>query len=322
MLVYEIFTVGLLLLVLGAETLLRGAIGLSRVVRIPPLVVGAVVVAIGAAAPELAVALQAVSQGTPDIAVGSIVGGCILNLLLVLGVAALLRPLPSAPKVVFRDGGGLLLASLALVVIAQVGTANRAAGIALLCGFVLYLALSFVTDWRRPVPLSLAESRALTRNRAPRADAGLVLFVFGLLCLIFGARFVVESAVAIARVNKASQAMVGLTIVASCAALPGFFTAVVASALGQTKTIAGQVLGASVLNLSLVLGLAAFMRPLAVPGTIAGADAYVLAASSGVVVAMMLPGWRLARGQAFFLLLCFAAYVVFLAWRQGMLGLH
>ena len=322
MLVYEIFTVGLLLLVLGAETLLRGAVGLSRFVRLPPLVVGVVVVAIGSAAPELSVALQAVSQGTPDIAVGSIVGGCILNLLFVLGVAALLRPLPGAPKVVFRDGGGLLLASLAFVVIAQAGIANRAAGIALLCGFVLYLVLSFATDWRRPVPLSLAESRAFSRNQAPRADAGLVLLVFGLLCLIFGARFVVESAVAIARISKVPQAMVGLTIVASCAALPGFFTAVVASALGQTKAIAGQVLGASVLNLLLVLGLAALMRPLAVPGTIAAADAYILAASSGIVVAMMLPGWRITRGQGLCLLLCFAAYVAFLAWRQGMIGLH
>lgn len=315
--VFEILGVGLVLLAVGGETLLRGGIGLSKVVGLSPVLIGLIVVSISVVAPELSIALQAVGNALPDLAVGSIVGACLFNLLLVLGAAALIRPAPCPPKIVFRDGGSLLVSSLVLVLMARTGRITTTFALVLLAGFVFYLVVSFVTNWRRPAPVSLAESRALARRNTPAFESSVILAVFGSVCLYFGAHYTVESAAAIARLYGVSQAVVGLTLITFGTGLPILVTAIGASARGGTEVIAGQMIGMSVLNILLVLALAAIGRPLPVPDIIAHGDVYILAAVSGVVVSLMLPGWRITRAQGTLLLVCYAGYLVFLAWRQG-----
>jgi cation:H+ antiporter len=321
MLAYTILAAGFGLLALGGETFLRGAIGLSKALGFSPLVIGLVVVAIGATLPQLSIALQAVALDKPDIAVASIVGANIFNILLVLGLAAIIRAVPGPPKVVFRDGGAMLVASLALVLVATSGGATRRTGIVLFLGFLIYLVLSFVTDWRRPVTPSLAENRAFTRKHAPRVESSVVLFVFGLVCLYFGGQFTVDGTVAVARIDQVSEVALGLTLVAAGAALPALVAIVAASARGLTNVVAGQLIGANALNVLFVLGLTALLHPLSVPRSVAQTDVYVAVASAGVVVAMMLPGWRITRGQGAILLVCYGGYLAFLGWRQGLLGL-
>ncbi len=320
MLVYAVLAAGFTLLALGGETFLRGAIGLSKVCRLPPLLIGLVIVSVGGTLPALSVVLQAVGQGAPDIAVASIVGQNIFNILLVLGVAALVRSIPGPPKIVFRDGGSMLVASLALALVATTGAVSQQAGIILLLGLLIYLVLLFATDWRRPLPLSLAENRALARKRAPRAETSAILLVFGLVCLYFGGRYAVDGAVAVARIERVPQAALGLTLVAAGTALPALLTTLTASVRGQANVVAGQLIGANVLNILFVLGLAALVQPMVVPHAVAQVDVYVGVASAGIVVTMMLPGWRIKRGQGAILMGCYLGYLVFLAWRQGLLG--
>ena len=320
MLVYAILAAGFGLLALGGETSVRGAIGLSGIFGLPPLLIGLVIVSVGATMPELSVALQAVAHGAPDIAIASIVGENIFNMLVVLGLAALVRAIPGPPKIVFRDGGTMLVASLVLILFMSAGVVTRQTGIILLLGFSGYLVLSFVTDWRRPVPQSLAEGRARVRKGAPRMETSVVLLIFGLVCLYFGGRYTVDSAVALSRIEHVPEVALGLTLVAAGTALPVLLTTFAASARGLTNLVAGQLIGANVLNILFVLGITALVHPLRVPCVVSQADVYAAAASAGVVVAMMLPGWRITRGQGAILLLCYLGYLAFVVWRQGFIG--
>ena len=171
------------------------------------------------------------------------------------------------------------------------------------------------------MPSSLAELRAFSGKHNPPAVLSTILFVFGLVCLYFGGQFTVVSAMAIARVQGVPEVVIGLTLVAAVTALPTLMTAFVASARGMTNVIGGQLIAASALNILFVLGLTIFLFPLSVPREIAQMDTYVAAASAGVIVAMMLPGWRITRGQGAILVACYLGYLTLLAWRQGMLTL-
>jgi cation:H+ antiporter len=318
MLAYVIFAAGFALLALGGESFLRGAIGLSKVFGFPPVLIGLVTVSLGSTLPELSVVLQAATRGAPDIAIASIVGGNIFNILFVLGLAAIAGSIPCPPKIVFRDGGTMLISSLALTVILASGFVEQRLGYILLFFFVIYLVLSFITDWRRPAPLSLAESRALTRTHAPRLETSAVLALFGLACLFVGGRFLVSGAMAIARMENLPQVVVGLTLVAAGTAVPTLVTTLLAVARGVTNMISGQLISANILNILFVLGIAASIRTLNVPFEIRQADAYIVAASAGVAVALMLPGWRITRTQGALLFLSYVGYLCFLAWREGL----
>ncbi|MGN6514851.1 MAG: sodium:calcium antiporter [Rhizomicrobium sp.] len=147
---YAFVAIGLLLLFAGSEALLRAGIGISRAVGLPPTVVGLFIVSAAASAPEFFVALQAMARHAPELAVANVVGSDLVNLLLILGLGALLVPLPSAPKNVFRDGLAMLLSSGALVFAAWDGVLSRTEGFILLGCFAAYVIACFVTDWRKP----------------------------------------------------------------------------------------------------------------------------------------------------------------------------
>ncbi len=129
--VYGFIGIGFLLFLIGSESVLRGGIGLSKALGLPPAFVGLLVVSLAMAAPELSIALQATARHAPDIALGDIVGSNIANILLVFGLGALLRPMPGSPRVVFRDGGAMILASIVLVAIMLTGVVSRVAGVVL-----------------------------------------------------------------------------------------------------------------------------------------------------------------------------------------------
>lgn len=320
---YAFIAGGLLLLLLGSETVVRGAVGLSKSLGFSPLLIGLLVVSLGTSAPELVVSLQAAFKQVPDLALGNIVGSNIVNILLILGFGALIRPLPSSPRVVLRDGGAMLLASIALFVMMQIGTITRQEGWILLCGFVLYVVISFLTDWRRPTVLSVSETRAQARMKTdlPLAVNALLL-IFGLGCLYFGAYFVVDGGVVIARAYHVPQAVIGLTLIALGASLPELMTTIVAATRGHTSIAIGHLIGSSIFNILLVLGLTASIRPLSVNHLLASQDIYVMLGAVILLLPMLASGWRLTRGQGALLVIFYLAYIVFLAWRQGLLSPH
>jgi cation:H+ antiporter len=315
--VYGFLGIGFVLLILGSETALHGSIGVSRAMGLSPLLLGLLVISTASSAPELFVSLQAVHHNTPDIAIGNIVGSNIVNIFLIMGLGALIRPMPSPPKVVFRDGGTLVAASLVLLLIAQGGTITHRFGLMLLAGFAAYLVLAFATDWRRPSHNSVAECRAHSHTGHVSGSVGFFLLLFGLLCLYFGAHFIIDGAVAMAEAYRVPQATIGLTVVALGTSLPELVITFLAAARGRSDIAVGQLIGANIFNILFVLGLTAVIHPLVITPMIANVDALVMAGAAVLLIPLLASSWRLTRARGFLLVLCYVGYGVFLASRLG-----
>lgn len=319
---YAFVGFGLILLIIGSESVLRGGVGLSRTLGLSPLLVGLLVVSAGTSAPELVVSLEGAFHGAPDLALGNVIGSNLVNILLILGFGALMRPIPTSPKIVLRDGGVLVAASVALVVMVRAGAITSANGWMLLAGFAAYVVLSFITDWRRAPPQCTGEARAREREIGePTPAMSTILLIFGLVCLYFGGSYVVDGGIAVARIYHVPQAVIGLTLIAVGSSLPELATTVVAAIRGQTSIAIGNLIGSNIFNILLVLGVTAVVHPLAVSPLVAGADVYLMLAAAVALPLMLASRWQLSRSQGGLMILVYFGYLVFLAWRQGYLPL-
>ncbi len=316
---------GLALLVLGSELAIRGGVALSRALGIAPLVIGLVVISVATSSPELAIALRATLGREPDIAMGTVIGSSILNVLLILGLAALIRPMPSSPKVVLRDGGTMLAASVVLALMAWGHAITRREGVLLFGVYAVYVAAVAVADWRRSPEHSVHCADALARlggGETPSAATSLFILAASLICLVLGAHFAVGGAVGFAQMFHLSPALVGLTVVAFGAALPELFLVVASSARGDSGLAIGQLIGANIFNILAVLGITAAIHPLAVAPALAAVDILVLVGAGAILLPMLATSWRLSRPQGALLLLSYAGYLAFVAWRQGLWTPH
>jgi cation:H+ antiporter len=318
---YWFLTGGLVLLLFGSDAIVRGGVAITRALNLSPLIIGLLVITAGTSAPEFAVSLQAAESGLPDIALANIVGSNILNLLLILGLAALIRPLPSSPKVVMRDGGAMLIAAASLVAMSRGSTITRLDGLILLGGFALYIAAIFFSDWRRSAEHSVPCARAVQhlQNGAPSGTAGVFLMLFGFVGLTVGAHFAVAGAEAVAREFHLSQAAVGLTAVAFGASVPELVVTLVAALRRQTHLAIGHLIGSNVFNVLGALGATAAIVPLKVNPALQS-DLLAMGAASALIVPLLVSRWRLSRPRGALLLLSYACYLLFVAWRQGLVA--
>jgi cation:H+ antiporter len=312
--VYVFLGIGFALLLLGSEAVLRGGTGLFRMLGLPPIFVSLLIVSLAMSAPELSVAIQASLRGMSDIALGDVVGSNIANMLLVCGIGALIRPMPAPPRVVFRDGGVLIAASLALVFVAFEGFIPKAFAALLLAGWVGYLVLVSLTDWGRPSQLLSDE----TRNDDLGGALSLFVFAVGIVCLFFGARLALDFALLIARDFHLPQLAVALTLLAIGTSLPELVSTFVSATRGHPSLASGRIVASSVFNILLVLGIAAVVRPMSVAPMLAQFDAPLMAVCAIVIPLLMLFGWRLTRGQGLLLLLGYAGYIVSVGLRSGL----
>lgn len=308
---YLLFVLGFVALVKGASLLVDGAASIARYLRVSDLVVGMTVVAFGTSTPELFVSLLAALRGSGGIAIGNVIGSNTANILLVLGIAAVIRPLRVSPGTVRREMPFGLLASVALVLVAgdaffdgaAEGLVGRADGLLLLCFFAIfvYYAASIARDIEGME--SLVSTHTLPRS--------LFLVAAGLAGLTLGGKWIVDGAVAISRAFGLEQTVVGLTIVALGTSLPELATSAVAARRGNTDIAIGNVVGSNIFNIFLVLGITAAVRPL--PFHAANAvDLGVMIGANVLLLAGMFLGRRntLDRWEGGALL---AGYVVYLA---------
>lgn len=322
---YGFVGVGVLLLLLGSEALLRGGIGLARNFGIPPLIIGLLIVTAATSAPELSVVLQA-AKATPDIAIGDVVGSNLFNVLLILGFAALIQPLASPPKVVFRDAGALLVSAAALAGVAMSGTIGRKAGLLLLAGFLAYLIVSFVTDWRRSAHLSAHEGNSECRIGTKSPGMSSAYIVFGIIATLLGARCLIDGGLAIANTYHLPQFLVALTLITLGTSVPEFVVTMTAIARRRADFAAGHVITSSVFNILFVLGLAAFLHPVAISPVLAH-NILLMAGAALLLVPLLMLSWRLTRVRGFVLVLFYFGYMGLLAYQQHyitpqMIGLH
>lgn len=316
---YAFIGFGLLLLVVGSEAVLRGGVGLSRSLGLSPLLIGLLVVSTGTSAPELVVSLEGAFHGAPGLAIGNIVGSNIVNLMLILGLGAVMRPIPAPPKTVLRDGGVLVLVSAVLVVLASSGHVTRRDGLFLLAGFAAYLVLCIATDWRRATATDEVGVRGDRDRDGPTPPMNMIVLLFGLACLYFGGSYVVDGGIAVARLYNLSPAIIGLTLVAIGSSLPELATTIAAAARGQTSIAIGNLVGSNIFNVLMVLGTTAAIHPLDARNLVGNVDLFVMMAAAVLLPIMLASRWQLTRVQGAFLVLGYGAYLVFIAWRQGYL---
>ena len=253
------FVVGLAGLLLGAEILVRGASSLALRLGLSPLVVGLTVVAFGTSAPELAVSAVAAWDGRAGVAVGNVVGSNLCNMLLILGLTALIQPLVVDRWLVIRDGPLMLGFSVVTALFMAGGSLGRVEGGLLFTALLVYLVVA-VTQARAGAPRP-AEGDAVP----PPAKGGLLAdgarIAGGLVLLTFGSNWLVESASAGARALGVSELVVGLTVVSVGTSLPEIATSLMAAARGQRDLAAGNVVGSNIFNMGCVLGISGLVAP-------------------------------------------------------------
>jgi cation:H+ antiporter len=310
---------GLVVLVLGGEATVRGAVGLARLLGVSPAMIGLTVVAFGTSAPELVVSLQASLEGAPDIAVGNVVGSNIANILLILGAGALIAPLICAPGMVRRDGAAMILALALLCVLGLSGAIVAWQGALMLLVLVGYVGGSYVLDRRNGTAVAELHAReAEETTGVPQTRVLVTLYVVvGLVGLVLGAKLLVDGAVGVARAAGVSESVIGLSLVAIGTSLPELAATVVAAWRRHTDVAIANVLGSNLFNVLLILGAASLVAPLPVAPDIVAIDLWVMLGSGLVLIPIMITGWHISRAEGVFLLLLYAVYIASLAIGYG-----
>ncbi len=313
---------GLVLLVGGAEVLVRGATRLSLALGISPLVIGLTVVAYGTSSPEVAVTLQAGFAGDTDLALGNVIGSNIANILLVLGMAALVAPLVVRSQLVRFDVPIMIGASVLLLVLAVDGSIGRIeSGILALGAFIYSGVVLYIGTRKGTVPVDIPdESEFVTVERQRYRGLGrhLVYIVIGLVLLVLGSRWLVQGAVEIAEALGVSQMIIGLTVVAIGTSLPEVATSVIASIKGERDLAVGNVVGSNIFNIFLVLGIAGFIVPvdIPVPSSALNFDLLVMIAVAVACLPIFFTGAEIARWEGGLFLGYFVAYTAYLVLRS------
>lgn len=314
--VVVMFLLGLLLLVAGAELLVRGASRLAAGVGISPLVVGLTVVAFGTSAPEMAVSVQSAlaGQAGADIAIGNVVGSNIFNVLFILGLSAIITPLVVSQQLVRVDVPIMIGVSILLWLLAIDGSIGRVDGVVLFSGIVAYTVFAIIKG-RRESQAVVAEYDAEFAAPAQSSTLkNLVLIIAGLVLLVLGAHWLVESAIVIARLLGMSELVIGLTIVAAGTSMPEVATSVMASIKGERDIAVGNVVGSNIFNILSVLGLASLVAPagINVSASALQFDIPIMIAVAVACLPIFFTGYTIARWEGWLFLGYYAFYTAFL----------
>ena len=304
------------MLIAGGEVLVRGAAGLARIMRISPLVIGLTIVAFCTSAPELAVVLQASLSGQADLAVGNVVGSCICNVLLVLGLSALVAPLIVHARLVRLEVPLMIIAAVAVLVLGLDGAIDRRDGLILFAALPIYMAWTVLAGRResnRAKDELAGGGRATATSRSNGMPGSLLLIAVGVGMLGIGSNCLVDGSVTIAKQLGVSQLIIGLTILAVGTSLPEVATCVIAAFRGHYDLAVGNVVGSNILNILAVLGLSAAVAPkgIAIPAAALWFDVPVMIAVSVACLPIFVSGWRISRQEG---LLFLGYYVLYLAY--------
>ncbi|MCF8475561.1 MAG: calcium/sodium antiporter [Pseudolabrys sp.] len=312
------FAAGFVLLLFGAEYLVRGAVSLARRLKVSPMIIGMTIVAYGTTAPELVVSLQAAFDGLPGIAVGNVVGSNIANILLILGVSSVIFPIVVNPRALFRDGAMLAGSAVLFTALALSGRIERWQGglmVVLLVGYSLY---AFTTERRRGAdndPGDLPEELAEEFKSPPQATwLSILSIVGGIVAVVAGAKFLVTAAVFTARALGVGEEIIGLTVVAVGTSLPELATATVAALRKHSEIAVGNILGAGVYNLLAIMGLVAVATPIPVPAQILAFDLWFMLAVTALLLFFLLVQKGLSRPVGAAFLGLFVAYTALQYW--------
>ena len=295
--------VGVALVLYGADRLTEGASALARRMNIPEIIIGLTIVAAGTSAPELFVSLVSALKGTPDLAVGNVVGSNTMNAMLIVGCAAMVAPMTISRSTVKKDIPFSVGASVLLLLLAMNSFLGRWEGIVLLVGFAVFMGYTLMQAKK-----GQAEDAGEVKPVNPWMSATWV--VVGLAMLVAGSNLFVDAASSVAGALGVSEGVIGLTVVAGGTSLPELATSVVAARKGQSAIAIGNVIGSNVFNILLILGLTATISPLAIAG-ITTVDMAVMLLSVAIVWLFSFTKFTVERWEGALLV---GGYLVYLIW--------
>lgn len=308
---------GLILLILGAEALVRGASKLAAALGISPLIIGLTVVAFGTSAPELAVSLKSAFAGQPNIALGNAVGSNIFNVLFILGLSALFAPLIVSQQLVRIDVPLMIAASVLVLILGGDGNLSQIDGGILCLGLIAYMVFLIVLSRKESTAIKNEYEAAFgaKKEREQKNHYINILWVIaGLGLLVLGSSWLVNSAVAIAKNLGVSDLIIGLTIIAAGTSMPELVTSVVASLKGERDIAVGNVVGSNLFNLLGVLGFTSLISPLGIDISPAALrfDIPVMIAVAAACLPIFFTGNLIARWEGILFLFYYVLYTLFL----------
>ena len=299
-----LLAVGFVMLVKGADWFVDGAAGIARKFRIPQLVIGLTIVAMGTSAPEAAVSISAALKGSADITIGNIVGSNILNILIILGLASLIVPIAVAKATIKVDMPYMMFITAVLLLLGWDGTVSLGDGLILAGLFIAYIAHLLYDAKKHPDTADIEFIRELSLPKS------LMWTVVGLALIILGSDFAVDAATEIARILGLSERFIGLTIVALGTSLPELFTSVMAARKGNADIAIGNIVGSNIFNILLVVGLSSLIIP--VPFAQAFRIDTLVALGAGLLLWLCSLRGKLQRWHGAVMLLGYGGYFAYL----------
>lgn len=323
--IYILFIAGFFLLVKGADLLVEGSSSIAKKNNIPELVIGLTIVSFGTSMPELIVNLMASFNGSAEIAIGNVFGSNIANVLLILGVSAMIKPLPIKKSIYFTEIPMSLVATFMVGFLANAnlfsasGPASNLAlsrfdGGVLLFFFLLFMAYIFVISRAKPNTQNLA---GINEGIAEFSTRKSIIYIsLGVIGLFLGGKWIVDGAVFISQSIGLSETFIGLTVIAIGTSLPELVTSAVAAKKGQADLAVGNVIGSNIFNLLWILGISAVIRPLPFDLATNTDIMMVIAASTLLILAVIIgKGPKVVRWEGAVFILVYFAYITYLVMR-------
>ena len=319
---------GLVLLIVGGEMLVRGAVAVAERAGMSPLLIGLTLVGFGTSTPELVTSVEAALIGSPGIAVGNVVGSNIANILLIVGIAAVVSPITVASRALERDGAVVLAVAVVFTVIGLLFPLDRLVGACLITFLIAYLWFAW---WQESADGKLGHTAAYEKAKAydelhagpiaHQAEARgwaerlgavwpLLLALAGLVIVVGGGKLLVDGAVGMARTYGISEAVIGLTIVAVGTSLPELVTSLIAAVRKHADVALGNVMGSNIYNVLGIAGTTGVISPTAIPEQIVRYDNFVMLAASVGLLVFAQSGRRITRLEGALLLAAYIAYIV------------
>jgi cation:H+ antiporter len=304
--------VGLIVLIVGGEALVRSAAGIALKAKLSPLVVGLTIVSVGTSAPELFASLSAALSGAPGLALGNIVGSNIANIALVLGATALINPIPVYRSMLYTDLTVMAAISLMLIVLAYDGTLSRADGIVFLVFIALYLG-SIILRARRKKSAkpTTIEKEVEDFKGVSNKGYGFLIFlvILGCVGLYFGADWFVKGATGVAKQLNISNYIIGVTVVAFGTSVPELVASVIAALRRQTDISIGNLIGSNIFNIGLVLGTTSVVSPLPVNAIMLSSDLWWMLGVALLLYPLILTGYLIKRWEGMALIAVYLIYI-------------
>lgn len=307
---------GLVLLLVGGEVLLRGAVAMAHRFGLSQLLIGLTVVAAATSMPELVVVVASGLEGYPDLGVGNVIGSNIANTLLILGVAAVLYPIATQMRHVVRDGAIGVAAAVLFIVFALIGPLLWIHGVIMVVLLAAYILHCYYSERSRASPAQDSEFPETTRSLPLIA----MLIVAGVAGLITGSNLLVDGSIDIARAAGVSEAVIGLTLVALGTSLPELATAVVAGVRRHPEVALGNVLGSNLFNILAILGALALTTPFEVEPNMLSVDVWIMTGVMALLLPVMFSNWRIGRREGLFFLVLYGAYIWLIYLRNPPVG--